>query len=40
MTDAEGAYGIANLLHPKKEAAEELTQQYLREMARLLEPER
>ena len=30
LTDAEGVYGTANLLHPKKEAAEELTQQYLR----------
>ena len=30
VTDAEGVYGTANLLRPKKEAAEELTQQYLR----------
>ena len=31
VTDSEGVYGTANLLRPKKEAAEELTQQYLRE---------
>ena len=31
VTDAEGVYGTPNLLHPKKEAAQELTQQYPRD---------
>ncbi len=30
VTGADGEYGTANLLRPKKEAAEEITQQYLR----------